>query len=539
MRAAECAIDADLEAGRHAEVVGELDALVAAYPLREHLHAERMLALYRAGRQSEALAAYQEARTALVEQIGVEPGAELQHLHDAILAHDPALDLPAAAEPEPPREPPPRTRHLLVGAAAVLIAGVLAFGVIRVLGPEGLSGIDENSVGLIDPDSGHITKQIRVGEAPSAVVDGGGSVWIASAANGTVTRIERADDDRVVIPVGGAPAALVVRRRIAVGGRQRLAGDRAGRSRRQQGRQALAYWQRAALAGVRRRCGVGRVGSRRAHPRSRSRERSRERDDPGGREPLRDRGRRRRAVGGERGVGDGDADRPAQPERPAHRGRQRAERARVRRRRGVGGQPPRRDARADRPQEGLGLVVRRGRPGPDGGGGGGGRRVGGGRGGGLRRPCRHGRAAPGEAVRDREPPGGDRRRRRLRVGRGRCPAERAPGWDVACEPPARAWGGDRARPAALALLHDLGDGAARLAGLRRPRRLPAGRGPRRSHARRCPRHDGADPERRRQDLRLHVAAGAAVLRREARPARPTSGPRWSVSWWPAATGRRR
>ena len=98
-------------------MVGELDALVAAYPLREHLHAQRMLALYRAGRQSEALAAYQEARTALVEQIGVEPGAELQHLHDAILAHDPALDLPragraraaaatappASAAPAPPR----------------------------------------------------------------------------------------------------------------------------------------------------------------------------------------------------------------------------------------------------------------------------------------------------------------------------------------------------------------------------------------------------------------------------------------------------
>ena len=64
-------------------------------------------------------------------------------------------------------------------------------------------------------------------------------------------------------------------------------------------------------------------------------------------------------------------------------------------------------------------------------------------------------------------------------------------------------------------------------------------GPAGAHARRRARHDGADAERRRQDLRLHVAAGAALLRREARPARPTSGPRWSASWWPAATGRRR
>ena len=112
LRATEMAIDADLAAGRHAEVIGELDALVAAHPLRERLHAQRMLALYRAGRQSEALGAYRAARAELVEQIGVEPGAELQRLHEQILAHDPALDLPAAAEPEPvsASRAPPRRR---------------------------------------------------------------------------------------------------------------------------------------------------------------------------------------------------------------------------------------------------------------------------------------------------------------------------------------------------------------------------------------------------------------------------------------------
>ena len=65
--ALEQAIDADLEAGRHRDVVGELDALVAEEPLRERLHAQRMLALYRSGRQAEALEAYREARRALVE----------------------------------------------------------------------------------------------------------------------------------------------------------------------------------------------------------------------------------------------------------------------------------------------------------------------------------------------------------------------------------------------------------------------------------------------------------------------------------------
>jgi WD40 repeat protein/DNA-binding SARP family transcriptional activator len=98
LAALELAIEHDLEAGRHREVVGELDALVAAEPLRERLHAQRMLALYRCGRQADALAAYRQARTALVEAIGVEPGTELRRLHGAILRQDPSLELPAAVE---------------------------------------------------------------------------------------------------------------------------------------------------------------------------------------------------------------------------------------------------------------------------------------------------------------------------------------------------------------------------------------------------------------------------------------------------------
>jgi DNA-binding SARP family transcriptional activator len=90
--AAEMAIDDDLAAGRHGDVIADLDALVARHPLHEHLQAQRMLALYRAGRQAEALESYRRARTLLVGEIGVEPGPELRHLHAAILAQDPALD---------------------------------------------------------------------------------------------------------------------------------------------------------------------------------------------------------------------------------------------------------------------------------------------------------------------------------------------------------------------------------------------------------------------------------------------------------------
>ena len=95
LRALELAIDAELAVGHHDDVVAQAEALIVEEPLRERLHAQRMLALYRAGRQSEALEAYRQAHRTLAGQIGVEPGPELQHLQKQILAQDPALDPPA------------------------------------------------------------------------------------------------------------------------------------------------------------------------------------------------------------------------------------------------------------------------------------------------------------------------------------------------------------------------------------------------------------------------------------------------------------
>jgi len=94
-------IEADLRLGRHRELVAELEGLVRDQPLRERLWAQLMLALYRSGRQADALLAYQRARQVLVEELGIDPGAELRRLHTAILAQDPALDLPAPPEADP------------------------------------------------------------------------------------------------------------------------------------------------------------------------------------------------------------------------------------------------------------------------------------------------------------------------------------------------------------------------------------------------------------------------------------------------------
>jgi DNA-binding SARP family transcriptional activator len=90
-------IDADLERGRHAEVVGELETLVAQNPLRERLRGHLMLALYRSGRQAEALEAYRDARQTLTEELGIEPTPSLQRLHASILRQEAGLDVGASA----------------------------------------------------------------------------------------------------------------------------------------------------------------------------------------------------------------------------------------------------------------------------------------------------------------------------------------------------------------------------------------------------------------------------------------------------------
>ena len=93
-------IDADLALGRHAELVAEIDALVGEHPFRERLRAQLMLALYRSGRQADALAVYTATRKLLVGELGIEPGTALHELEAAILRHDPDLDSEPPAAPE-------------------------------------------------------------------------------------------------------------------------------------------------------------------------------------------------------------------------------------------------------------------------------------------------------------------------------------------------------------------------------------------------------------------------------------------------------
>src|SRR5829696_1241455 len=102
-------IEAKLQLGGHAEVVGQLEALISDHPYRERLRAQLMLALYRSDRQADALQAYQEARRTLVEELGIEPGERLRELERAVLAQDSQLHLPVKHDPaaaKPTGDPP-------------------------------------------------------------------------------------------------------------------------------------------------------------------------------------------------------------------------------------------------------------------------------------------------------------------------------------------------------------------------------------------------------------------------------------------------
>jgi DNA-binding SARP family transcriptional activator len=110
LSATEHRVSAEIAMGGHSTVVPELELLTARYPLRERMWANLMLALYRSGRQAEALSTFERARQVLVEELGADPSPELQRLHERILHRDPVLGAPAptAAEPEPPRIRPSR-----------------------------------------------------------------------------------------------------------------------------------------------------------------------------------------------------------------------------------------------------------------------------------------------------------------------------------------------------------------------------------------------------------------------------------------------
>jgi ABC-type transport system substrate-binding protein/DNA-binding SARP family transcriptional activator len=202
-------IEADLELGRSAELVPELEKLVREHPHRERPLAQLMRALYRAGRQSEALAAYQLGRRRLADELGLDPGPELQELQRKILDHDPSLAAAAPARPPPRRERRRLQRGwLLVGVAAVIASA--AIGVVLVTGGTGASNDLATSSKLVRLGSGG--HAVELDSAPAALAAGGGSIWLAEPNEGRVTRVDLetgATSDRVPVR-GEGPSAIAI-----------------------------------------------------------------------------------------------------------------------------------------------------------------------------------------------------------------------------------------------------------------------------------------------------------------------------------------
>ena len=201
--------DAELALGGSGELVPELERLVRRYPLRERLLGQLMLALYRNGRQADALAVFRAARHLLAEELGLEPAPELRELERRILRHDPRL---RPRHPEPPARRRRSLRRAAIGVAGLaLVAGAAAAtllssgGTTAALGSAGAS----SRLVAVAAGSGERGRVIELAGLPTAVAGGAGSVWVIDASRATVLRIDPlagAVVDR--IPVGAEPGAI-------------------------------------------------------------------------------------------------------------------------------------------------------------------------------------------------------------------------------------------------------------------------------------------------------------------------------------------
>ena len=250
LQAVEARIDAELELGHASKLVGELEELVADHPFRERLLGQLMLALYRAGRQADALEAFRAARRRFASELGIEPGPQLADLERRILAHDRSLGVERSG-----RRPFVRRRRtwLLATTAAIgfaaVAAGVAAFapltrsanarvhasmspGLVRLDAARGtpretprlpgapasiaaadgslwIADTSDNKLLRANPRSGAIVDAVPLEQQPGEVIAGGGSVWVASTASPSLTRVDARTDNVVqTTKLDGIPSAL-------------------------------------------------------------------------------------------------------------------------------------------------------------------------------------------------------------------------------------------------------------------------------------------------------------------------------------------
>jgi DNA-binding SARP family transcriptional activator/streptogramin lyase len=186
-------IHLELALGPSEDLVPELEALVREHPLRERLRYLLMLALYRSGRQADALEAYRDARRVLLDELGLEPDEELQELQKAILAHDPALAAPPRTAERSAGRRPRRALLLILGGVLVLAAAVVAVVLLTSRGDStGDVAVPPDSVARVDAKHTRVASYVGVGRRPVALAVGAGGVWVANAEDGTVNELDPA-----------------------------------------------------------------------------------------------------------------------------------------------------------------------------------------------------------------------------------------------------------------------------------------------------------------------------------------------------------
>ena len=223
LAALELRIEAELALGRTAQAIPKLESLVGQHPFRERLRGLLMLALYRSGRQADALEAYQQARGALVDELGIEPGEPLRELERAILAQDPAIDAPAVIH-EPAQRPgraaeavaPPRRRlrRAAVALGVLVAAGAIA-AVVLLAAPDDGTVVpltdDSHAVAVIDPATNEVTTVASVGTNPGPIAyePRSHSLWVGNLDDESVSRIDvRPVRTGRTIPLGQRPLGL-------------------------------------------------------------------------------------------------------------------------------------------------------------------------------------------------------------------------------------------------------------------------------------------------------------------------------------------
>ncbi len=194
LQAIEGRMDAELTLGRSGTLVPELEQLVREHPHRERLLGQLMLALYRCGRQKDALERYQAGRRLLVEKAGLEPAPALQELQLAILRHDPKLGAVRRSDNgghRPARRAMPSRRTIMLTASA---AAVLATAVVVALvlfgGSSGPIVLSIHSLGAVDPQSGTAVGSLKLGSSPGPLAVAADAVWLGAGPARAVVKVD-------------------------------------------------------------------------------------------------------------------------------------------------------------------------------------------------------------------------------------------------------------------------------------------------------------------------------------------------------------